>query len=138
MSDIVVTVPRDRWEDWIAEGDAVGAPASGDEWGFFLYACERPPIDRGERLYIVAHGRVRGYAPVTRVQWSAAERAWVICRRGGAVAVTILTPAQGFRGWRRKWWTHAHEVPFSAWRTEDVPPRMAARIADQPRRGLFP
>jgi len=66
MTDLVVTVPRNLWAEWIEEGDAVGEPETGEEWGFFL-GHNRPPILPGERLYIVAHDRLRGYAPVTRV-----------------------------------------------------------------------
>jgi len=66
MTDLVVTVPRNLWSEWIEEGDAVGEPETGEEWGFFL-GHHRPPILPGERLYIVAHDRLRGYAPVTRV-----------------------------------------------------------------------
>jgi hypothetical protein len=66
MSDLVVSVPRGLWSEWIDEGDQVGTPETGIEWGFFL-GHSRPPIKPGDRLYIVAHDRVRGYAPVTRV-----------------------------------------------------------------------
>lgn len=75
MSDLVVTVPRNLWSEWIAEGDAVGEPESGEEWGFFLGQA-RPPINPGERLYIVAHDRVRGYAPVTRVAFFVDSCGW--------------------------------------------------------------
>lgn len=115
MSDLVVTVPKGLWLDWIDEGDAAGEPESGEEWGFFV--STRPPIVAGERLYIVAHGRLRGYSIVTRVAgpretgWG-----WAIGRKGGAVAVTIPEPIVGFRGFRRRWWEHASEVPFPDWR----------------------
>lgn len=35
MTDVVVTVPKGIWFDWIAEGDAVGEPPTGEEWGFY-------------------------------------------------------------------------------------------------------
>jgi len=44
-------------------------PASqrpGAEWGFFMGGA-KPPIGPGDRLYIVAHNRLRGFAPVTRL-----------------------------------------------------------------------
>lgn len=63
--DLVVTVPKDRWIDWLAEGDCAGIPGSGREYEFSVWS--RPPIQRGERLYIVAHGKLRGYALVTTV-----------------------------------------------------------------------
>lgn len=118
MSHLVVTVPKALWTDWIEEGDAAGEPDTGEEWGFYLGGA-RPPIEPGERLYIVAHGMLRGYAPITRV--ARAEAQWVICRRGGAVAVTIDEPIVGFRGWRRCWWAPELEKPFPDWKTCGVP-----------------
>lgn len=114
MSDLVVTVPKDFWPEWIAEGDAAGEPASGEEWGFFLGGA-KPDIGPGDRLYIVARGLLRGYSPVTRLIRH--EGRWVICREGGAVAVTVPQPIPGFRGWRRRWWERSAEVPFPAWKT---------------------
>ncbi len=120
MADLVVTVPKWFWHDWIAEGDAAGQPASGEEWGFGFSRLQRPGIEPGERLYIVAHGRLRGYAPVTRVVGGGGG-GWTICREGGAVAVTIDEPIAGFRGWRRRWWDTAAERPFPDWQTAGVP-----------------
>lgn len=120
MSDLVVTVPRDLWLDWIDEGDAVGDPETGEEWGFFMgkVSMPKPPIGPGDRLYVVSHDRVRGYAPVTRV--IEYEGRWAIGRKGGAVAVTIPDHILGFRGWRRRWWNHEEESPFPDWRTADL------------------
>lgn len=117
MSDLVVTVPKDLWPAWIAEGDAAGSPPTGTEWGFYLGGA-RPDIRRGDRLYIVAHGLLRGYAPVTRLARSGSQ--WVICREAGAVAVTIPEPIPGFRGWRRRWWERADEQVFPDWKTLGV------------------
>ena len=114
MSDVVVTVPKELWGDWIAEGDAVGEPESGEEGGFFLGGA-KPPCLPGDRCYIVAHGKVRGYAPVVRV--ARTEYGWAICRKGGAVAATIEQPIVGFRGWRPVWWSRDDERPFPDWRT---------------------
>lgn len=113
MSDLVVTCPRDFFLDWIDEGDAAGDPYSGEEWGWYTRG-PRPPIKPGERLYVVAHGRLRGYAPVTRLV--EAPGAWCICRRGDAVAVTIAEEIRGFRGWRHAWWDRVDERPFPGWR----------------------
>src|ERR1043165_7938103 len=102
MTDLVVTVPRWFWRDWIEEGDAAGSPETGEEWDFGFRSWSRPEINPGERLYIVAWDRLRGYAPVVRV---AGERGdWRIVRRGGAVAMTIPATIPGFRGWRAPWW----------------------------------
>ena len=114
MSDLVVTCPKDFWEEWIAEGDAAGDPYTGEEWGWFM-RCNRPPIFPGDRLYVVAHGKLRGYAPVTRVaEW---EAGWAICRRGDAVGVTIDEIIPGFRGYRHVWWKREDEKPFPEWKT---------------------
>ena len=119
MADLVVTVPKWFWSEWIAEGDAVGEPETGEEWGYST--CPRPPIEPGERLYIVAHGKLRGYAPVTRVVRAEHDGRnntprFEICRRAGAVAITIDEPIHGFRGWRRVWWPRDAERPFPEWR----------------------
>ena len=115
--NLVVTVPKWFWPEWIAEGDAVGEAYTGEEWGFFM-GGNRPPIGHGDRLYIVAHGKLRGYAPVTRL--APPEECggkWGICRRGGAVAVTIDRPIQGFQGFRKVWWEPKDEKPFPDWKT---------------------
>ena len=110
MSDLVGTCPKDFWEEWIAEGDAAGEPNSGQEWGWYTNSAIIRRINVGYRFYVVAHGRLRGYAPVTRVGDG------VICRRGGAVACTIDEPIPGFRGLRRVWWKREQEKPFPEWR----------------------
>jgi len=117
VSDIVVTVPKGLWIDWIYEGDSVGEPPSGQEWGFFL-GGPSPRIEPGERVYVVAHGRLRGYAPLTRIVRT--NRGYALCREGGAVAVTIDEKIPGFRGWRARWWSPTIERPFPQWMFEDV------------------
>jgi hypothetical protein len=124
VSDLVVTVPKPMWFDWLDEGDAAGEPATGEEWGFYLGGI-RPAIEPGERLYVVAHGLLRGYAHVTRVSYTGND--WVICRGGDAVACTIAEPVQGFRGWRRAWWRREDELPFPDWRTAFADPKTGAR-----------
>lgn len=119
MPDVVVTVPKYFWEEWIEEGDAVGDPPSGEEWGFYTYGA-RPRIEPGERVYVVAHGKLRGYAPLTRVVFESQRGELgrvVFCRAAGAVAVTIPKPIIGFRGWRYTDWDRKDEIPFPAWRT---------------------
>lgn len=150
MADLVVTVPRDLWVDWIAEGDAVGEPETGEEWGFML-GWQRPPIAAGDRLYIVAHDRLRGFAPVTRVAflcddgrdlpkrprcsdgtWEPGR--WAVGRRGGAQAITIgpkhsrperadqddLAYIRGFQGFALRWWPREDEFAFEDWKTRDL------------------
>ena len=127
MADICVTVPKKLWDHWIAEGDAVGDPPTGEEWGFYAFG-KKPDINPGERVYVVAHGKLRGYAPLTRLDWhpfngsqspNALGRV-VFCRKGGAVAVTIKAPIRGFRGWMYRHWDRSLEIPFPTWKTEGV------------------
>ena len=128
MTDLVVTVPKGIWAEWIDEGDAVGDQRdAGEEWAFFL-GGNKPDIHPGDRLYIVAHNRLRGYAPVTRL--ARTERGWAICRRGGAVAVTIPDQIRGFQGWRRVWWNRLDEVPFPDWKTADVTGRVLEEVLE--------
>lgn len=118
MVDLVGTCPLDFWEEWIAEGDAAGDPPTGEEWGWFTSHRDAQLIKPGDRLYIVAHGRVRGYAPVTRIERTG--EGWAICRKAGAVACTIKAIVPGFRGLLVRWWEREDELPFPAWKTEGV------------------
>ena len=108
MSDLVGTCPKTFWLLWLQEGDAAGEPYTGEEWAWWTNS--RFEISRGERFYIVAHGRLRGWAPVTGVIRGA------IIRRGAAVACTINEPIQGFRGLRKRWWNRVEERPFPDWK----------------------
>lgn len=124
MSDLVVTVPKQLWLEWIAEGDAVGEAATGIEWAYWVGG--RPGIEPGERLYVVSWGQVRGWAPVTRVALH--EGRWGICREGGAVACQVPNRRfDGFRGFRKRWWERSEEIPYPDWKTDFIPPRMVER-----------
>lgn len=114
MVDLVGTCPKDFWDEWIAEGDAAGDPESGEEWGWYTRARAARLTVPGDRFYVVAHGRLRGYAPVTRLHDSGDS--FIICRRGGAVACTIDEPIPGFQGLRQVWWSRKAERPFPDWR----------------------
>lgn len=143
MTDLVVTCPKGFWDEWVAEGDPAGEAWSGQEWGWYLTSRKRPPIEVGDRLYVVAHGLLRGYAPVTALRglsfdakhqpdpelvnfvgaWVDVDQLgggfiddWCICRRGDAVAVTLPDPIRGFQGWRYRWWERDAEIPFPGWR----------------------
>lgn len=115
MSDLVGTCPKGFWEQWIAEGDAVGEPLSGEEWSWYTRHSLATTIRPGDRFYVVAHGKLRGWAPVTRLG-NLGQEGWEICRRGGAVACTIPEAILGFRGLRVRWWEREHEIPFADWR----------------------
>ncbi len=134
MVDLVGTCPKDFWLEWIAEGDAVGDPETGEEWGWYTGHSYIRLIEPGDRFYVVSHGLLRGYAPVTRVEINAYGNG-SIGRRGGAIACTIDDPIPGFRGLRKRWWQREDERPFPDWKTAgiDTPsprPTKARRHAD--------
>lgn len=112
MSDVVVTVPAGIWEHWLAEGDCVGDSETGKEWSFWSYG--NPCITKGERVYVVARKKLRGYAPLICVYRDKGEIAFV--RGGDAVAVTIDKEIRGFRGWRYRWWERSVERSFLEWK----------------------
>lgn len=121
MTDLVGTCPKGFWREWIAEGDAAGEPYTGEEWGWYTRDPMAALIRPGDRFYVIAWGRLRGWAPVTSLDdMFAAERDWVICRRGDAVACTIEAPIAGFRGLRQRWWDRSAELPFPDWKTAGV------------------
>lgn len=114
MTDVVVTVPRGMWDVWLAEGDLPGHPWSQMRSHFWIPPQTLPDIKRGERVYIVAHGKLRGYAPLVAVEPMCAMRADRAClmRYGDAAAVTIAQPIRGFQGWRYRFWDRSVERPF--------------------------
>lgn len=118
VSDVVVTVPKSMWADWIAEGDLPGEEA---QFNSHFWISGRLPfcIRRGDRVYIVAHGKLRGYAPLVQMERRCRLRPDRSCllRQGGAVAVTIDEPIRGFQGWRYRWWGREIEKPFPEWQT---------------------
>ena len=119
VSDVVVTVPMGLWYDWLEEGDLAGEEEEEPLYNshFWIPSWSRPMISLGERVYIVAHGKLRGYAPLTNIELRCVlrpERACLV-RCGGAVAVTIPEPVRGFQGWRYRWWKREDEVPFPEW-----------------------
>lgn len=125
MADVVVTVPQGLWDDWLREGDLPGETWSGAESHFNL-GGDPPDTKPGERVYVVAFGRVRGYAPLRRIDRGQTWGEWrpggfALVRRGGAVACTIPEGVRGFRGWRYRWWPREQEIPFPDWRTAGVP-----------------
>jgi hypothetical protein len=120
MSDVVVTVPKGMWGGWIAEGDLPGEEPLYDSHFWISWpGGASPQIGPGERVYIVAHGKLRGYAPLVRKESVCRLQGNRQClvRQGGAVAVTIPEPIRGFQGWRYRWWEREDERPFPEWRT---------------------
>jgi len=113
--DLVGTCPKGEWGYWFSEGDCADDPASGQEYAWYTAHSLARLIRPGDRFYVVAHGRLRGWAPVVRIE--AGRGSWEIIRAGSAVACTIDEPISGFRGLRRRWWSREEERPFPDWRT---------------------
>ena len=117
--DLVGTCPMGFWREWIAEGDPAGVPWSGEEWGWYTRHRLAAEINPGERFYVVAWGRLRGWAPVTRVIRDAGG-GWIICREGNAVACTLDKSVPGFRGLEKRWWQREDERPFPDWQDAGI------------------
>jgi len=116
--DVVVTVPKGKWQEWIEEGDLPGEEPQYESHFWYGHG-PLPRINPGERVYIVAHGRLRGYAPLVTIEPRCRLRytdgVGCFLREGGAVAVTIDEPIRGFQGWRYRWWEREDEKPFPDW-----------------------
>ena len=116
--DLVGTCPKDFWEEWLEEGGCAGDPPPSNvypclvyEWGTRSRIAKK--IKPGDRFYVVSHGKLRGYAPVVRVDESSEDENFSgIIRGAGAVAVTIPEPIPGFQGLRKRWWDRADGDPL--------------------------
>lgn len=119
MVDLVGTCPKDFWEEWLEEGDCAGTPHSGQEYDWGTRHRLAGAASPGDRFYVVAHGKLRGWAPIIRVDRFQHEGnvGYSIVRGGRAIACTIETPIPGFRGLRQRWWPVTHERSFPEWRT---------------------
>lgn len=118
MSDVVVTVPKRLWNEWLDEGDLPGDRHDHDY--YFFVVPSTPRIQPGERVYVVSHGRLRGYAPLVRAETH--DGRVFLVRGGDACAITINAPIKGFQGWRYRWWNRNQEIPFPDFATEGVAP----------------
>lgn len=127
MVDVVVTVPQRLWSEWLDEGCLPNGDGtdSDSEYMAFHFWLQRPlpDIKPNERVYIVAHGRLRGYAPLVRQEQMCKLNPRVGCllRSGGAVACTIDQEIQGFQGVRTRWWRYDDERAYPEWQTDNVP-----------------
>lgn len=119
MPDVCITVPKASWADWLAEGDLAGWNEPAKFRSHYWIAHQPlPEIAVGERVYVVAHGRLRGYAPLVGIETVCSLRPERAClmREGGAVAVTIAEPIRGFMGWRYRFWDREIEITFPDWK----------------------
>ena len=126
--DLVGTCPKTFWREWLEEGDCAGDTPSADPDSFGWWTRHRLAghIRIGDRFYVVAHGRCRGYATVSQIDSVVAFES-VCIYRVDPVAVTIPEAIAGFRGLRKRWWKREDEIPFPNWRTEGVP-RSGSRV----------
>ena len=115
--DVVVTVSKPVWLSWLAEGDLPGE-AAAEEWALYYGsgASRRKPspptsLAPGDRVYVVAWGLLRGYAPLVRIE--STSHGYALVRGGGAVACTLQDPDKiaghalsiaGFQGIHYRWW----------------------------------
>lgn len=117
MADVVVCVPRQRWLDWIREGSLPGDQSS-QRFGFYVKTTERPPVEHGDRVYVIAWDQLRGYAPLIEMQ--DAPDGFTLVRAGGAVACTLPLDTKSFPGWKLRWWQRSDEMPFVEWQTAGI------------------
>jgi hypothetical protein len=129
--DVVVTLSERQWESWVVEGRLPREESSSQESYFWFgdnlpryapirYLPIRVPIgdvfpDADVRVYFVAHGKLRAYAPLYCIDEDNHRYAFVC--RGEAVPVTIDQEIRGFGEWCYRWWKRADEKPFPEWRT---------------------
>ena len=120
--DLVGTCPKTFWKEWLEEGDCAGEPETGHYYAWLsrhrlAHALVRI-FDHEEtyRFYVVAHGKLRGYAIVEGLDITPVRKDIKIIRKGQAVAVTIPEPIPGFRGLRKRWWDRDDEISFPDWR----------------------
>ncbi len=116
MVDLVGTCPKGFWEEWLAEGDAAGEPATGQEYEWHTGSRAISKINEGDRFYVVAHGKLRGWSTVIAVHQDDNYPGGFIVRGAHAVACTIDRPIPGFRGLRERWWQWSDEKSFPDWR----------------------
>lgn len=121
--DVVVTVPQKQWKAWLEEGNNAGEEWDGTEYAYAVPF--HPSVSAGDRVYVVAFDKLRGYAPLLDcriIGWRKSGRrggerpVWGLIRGGRAEAVTIPQPIPGFRGYRYVWWNRDMEEPFPDWR----------------------
>ena len=119
--NVVVTVAKNIWNEWLTEGNLAGDPWDGVLENHFWINKKSVPKDIaiGDRVYVVSNNKLRGYSPLLYVETSCSLRLDRACflRRNDAVAVTLNREIKGFQGWRYQWWDSNEEIAFPNWKT---------------------
>lgn len=116
MTDLVTTIERVAWYDWVIAGARVG--------GLLWTAMLGRRMPRAGRLYLVAHDRVRGF-----VTWDDTPE-----REPKFEPMTLgakhsrphrpdhndLAYVRGFAGSIFSWWERTDEIGFPDWQTRDL------------------
>lgn len=139
--DVVVTISQSVWLSWLAEGDLPGESQT-NEWALYYGTGggrrkPSPPsnLRPGDRVYVIAWGVLRGYAPLLRIEDT--THGYALVRGADAVACTVPDPDRnigmalvmpGFQGVRYRWWERDDEVPFPDWQTRGLPRRIAVDV----------
>ena len=115
--DLVGTCAKTFLEEWLSEGGLAGTTPDGTIYCWKTRHRLALHISSGERFYVVAHGKLRGWAYVAGVTGDYHGPWAYIYREGGGTAVTIPRPIPGFQGLRKRWWDRSEEIPFPDWKT---------------------
>lgn len=118
MTDIIVTIPKDRWQTFVM------AQREGAETAHLIYG-DRPPLAAGDYLYIVAHGALRCAIDVHSMSPS---RGGFLVRgifRGG---LTVADGIRGFPGWLPATFQRCDLLAFPGWQRDGIT-RFAGRLA---------
>lgn len=116
--DIVVTVPKNQWADWLSEGNLAGEKQDYNLLSHFWLPKLPTKKKYDDRVYVVCNGKLRGYSLLDMFETRCSldpEKSCLI-RRNTAVAVTIPERIKGFQGFRYRWWDYSIEQPFEDWK----------------------
>jgi hypothetical protein len=100
MPDIIVTTPKNRMAEAAREAEEVKAAGGGYYYRDYRnYRC--PKIGKGERVYYVEDGYIRGFCLVHEIIRSRYERGYERVVMDAATWVWIEPiPMKGFQGFR--------------------------------------
>lgn len=109
MADVVVSCPKAAWQTW-SEQAASGLVVF--DLGYRLPGKWNP----GDRVYVVAHGRVRCWMELGKVGHDPITGQLQLVLIGQPLPVTTSEEIRGFQGARMRWWPRDQERDFPGWR----------------------